>query len=146
MCWQRRTTGMNLTRSEVARLGGALLLAVSAGVHARLYRGGYRDISVDRLLGVDIGRSFALATIATLLLSLLLVVSVVWGTAPRALSLAGAAIAAGAVVGYVLSRTVGLLGFVEERWISEAVLVKPVEVGAVVLLAVAAARRPQSAT
>lgn len=125
---------MSLTRSDIARLAGAALLAVSAGVHFRLLRGGYRDIHVDSVLGIDLSRSFVIAVVAGVALSLLLVASVIWDFDGRLIALAGAGYALGAIVAYALSRTSGFLGFEESEWVTEAVLAKPVELLAAVAL------------
>jgi hypothetical protein len=121
------------TRTTVLVLSG-LLVAVSGGIHLRLYREGYRDISVDRVLGLDISRSFALNALAGAVIGVALLAAAVGllsGTVP---ALAGLAFSAGAIVAYVLSRTVGLLGFEEDRWITEAWWAEAVQVAAVVLL------------
>jgi plastocyanin len=112
----------------------ALLLAISAGVHIRLYREQYRDVHVDSVLGVDLSRSFVLSVIAGTVLSLLLVLTVALHWRGRLVVTGAFAYAVGALVAYGLSRTVGLLGFEEDRWITEAVVVKPVELAAAVLL------------
>ena len=49
-------------------------------------------------------------------------------------ALAGLVFSAGAVVAYALSRTVGLLGFEESRWLTEAYWAQAAQVGAVLLL------------
>ncbi len=139
---QSRMSGMALDRTAVARLVAAMGIAVSGGIHLRLYRDGYRDIHLDRVLGVDLSRSFALAIAVATVLSVLLVASVVWERAGRIASLAAAAYAAGALVAYALSRTVGLLGFEESRWIGEAVIAKTAELLALPALLVAALGRP----
>ena len=134
-------------RTTVLVLSG-LLVAVSGGIHLRLYREGYRDISVDRVLGLDISRSFALNAVAGVVIGVALLaaaVGLVRGTVP---ALAGLVFSAGAIGAYVLSRTVGLLGFEEDRWITEAYWAEGVQVAAVVLLAVhlLTDRRPARAT
>jgi plastocyanin len=112
----------------------ALLLAISAGVHVRLYREQYRDVHVDSVLGVDLSRSFVLSVIAGTVLSLLLVLTVALHWRGRLVVTGAFAYAVGALVAYGLSRTVGLLGFEEDRWVTEAIIVKPVELAAAVLL------------
>ena len=42
---------MTTKRSPVLLVAG-LLVAVSGGIHLRLYRGGYRDISIDHVLKI----------------------------------------------------------------------------------------------
>lgn len=128
---------MGLDRSSWLRLAAAAAIAVSGGIHLRLYRDGYRDIHLDRVLGVDLSRSFALAIIAAVALSVALVATVVWQRARVAVSASAAVYAASTLVAYALSRTSGLLGFEEHRWIAEAAIAKPIELAAVVALAVA---------
>lgn len=135
-------------RTTVILVLSGLLVAASGGIHLRLYRGGYRDISIDRVLGLDISRSFALNAIAGLVIGVALIAAAV-GLIGRTLpALAGIAFAGGAIVAYALSRTVGLLGFEENRWISEAYWAEGVQVAAVLLLGglLLTAREPEPAT
>jgi hypothetical protein len=94
----------------LARLGIAAGLALTGYVHAELYVHGYRGLHV---IGPSFlwlaGASFALA--ALFVVAALLVVAAV--PEPALLRLAAAGLAAGALVGFVLSRTVGLFGFLE---------------------------------
>jgi len=117
-------------------VAAAALIAVSGGVHLRLYREQYRDVHLDRVLGVDLAFSFVLSVLAATVIAVLLLLSVVLDKGSAPVALAGVAYAAGAVVAYVLSRTVGLLGFDESRWVTEAIVVKPIEVLAGLLLVV----------
>ena len=114
---------------------GAAGVAVSAYMHFYLYFwGGYRGISIDRIAGLDISRSFALNAIAGLVIAELLVVSLHfdrWAVPAAALGLGFAASAIGA---YTLSRTSGLLGFTENGWTTEAVISKLAELVAVMAL------------
>ena len=124
-----------MTKRSLVLLVSGLLVAASGGIHLRLYREGYREISVDRVLGIDISRSFALNALAGLLIGSALVAAalgLIRGTVPAVL---GLVFSASAVGGYVLSRTVGLLGFEEERWLTEAYWAEAVQVGAIALLA-----------
>jgi hypothetical protein len=87
------------------------------------------------VLGIDISRSFALNALAGLLIGSALVAAalgLVRGTVP---AVAGLVYSASAVGGYVLSRTVGLLGFEESRWITEAYWAEAVQLLACGLLA-----------
>src|SRR4051812_14195054 len=123
-----------MTKRSLVLLTAGLLVAVSGGVHLRLYREGYRDISVDRVLGLDISRSFALNAVAGLVIGLALVAAalgLIRGTIP---AVAGLVFAGGAIVAYTLSRTVGLLGFEESRWITEAYWAEAAQVATVLLL------------
>lgn len=114
---------------------GAAGVAVSAYMHFYLYFwGGYRGISIDRIAGLDISRSFALNAIAGIVIAELLVVSLHfdrWAVPAAALGLGFAASALGA---YTLSRTSGLLGFSENGWTAEAVISKLAELVAVIAL------------
>ena len=124
-----------MTKRSLVLFVSGLLVAASGGIHLRLYREGYREISVDRVLGIDISRSFALNALAGLLIGSALVAAalgLIRGTVPAVL---GLAFSAGAVGGYVLSRTVGLLGFEEDRWLTEAYWAEAVQLGACALLA-----------
>ena len=136
------TTGANLERPHDAALSGGMVTAtvigatallVSGWVHFYLYfRGGYRGIAVDSVLGLDISRSFALNAIAAVVIA----EAVILGLRYRALLLPAAAIGVGfavaTLVGYFLSRTRGLLGFKETATTTEAVIAMVSE--AVVLL------------
>ena len=126
------TTGANLERPHDAALSGGMVTAtvigatallVSGWVHFYLYfRGGYRGIAVDSVLGLDISRSFALNAIAAVVIA----EAVILGLRYRALLLPAAAIGVGfavaTLVGYFLSRTRGLLGFKETATTTEAVI------------------------
>ncbi|MBV9514925.1 MAG: hypothetical protein JO280_12935 [Mycobacteriaceae bacterium] len=86
------------------RLGIAGALAVSGISHAYLYIHGYRHIP-------NIGTAFLLQASVSFAVAVLLVVG-----GPAWLRWAGAAVAAGSLVAFALSRTVGLLGFSERGW------------------------------
>jgi hypothetical protein len=83
------------------RLGVALTLAVSGFVHAKLYLDGYRVIPY-------IGVMFLMQAVVSFAVAALLLFA-----APVILRLLAAGAAAGALGGFVLSRTVGVLGFSE---------------------------------
>jgi hypothetical protein len=126
------TTGADLERSHDAALSGGILIAavigatallVSGWVHFYLYfRGGYRGIAIDSVLGLNISRSFALNAIAAVVIA----EAVILGLRYRALLLPAAAIGVGfavaTLVAYFLSRTRGLLGFKETATTTEAVI------------------------
>jgi len=86
------------------RLGVAASLAVSAISHAYLYIHGYQHIPV-------IGTAFLTQASVSFSLALLIAIG-----GPGWLQWAGAAVAGGALVAFVLSRTVGLFGFSEQVW------------------------------
>jgi hypothetical protein len=119
----------------VATVVGALAILVSGWVHFFLYfRGGYRGIAPESVLGLNISRSFAIDAIAAVVLAEALVL----GLRHRALLLPAAATGIGfgvaTFVGYVLSRTRGLLGFEESATTTEAVVAMAAEVIAVLML------------
>jgi len=118
-----------LTRSRFAALGvrvlTALATAVTGYVHAYLYvDGGYRVIHV-------VGPGFLLLSSGAFAVAALLLI----GSSP-VLRLAAAAVAAGALGGFVMSRTVGVFGFTERglQPAPQALISLISEIGALVLL------------
>jgi hypothetical protein len=114
---------------------GATALLVSGWVHFYLYfRGGYRGIAVDSVLGLNISRSFAVNAIAAVVIA----EAVLLGLRQRGLLLPAAAVGVGfaiaTLVAYFLSRTRGLLGFEESATTTEAVVAMTAEVIAVLAL------------
>jgi len=98
------------------RLFTALLVAISGGVHLRLYLDGYRDIHVESVLGIDLSRSFLLSVLAALVVAELLAVSALRARLATPAYLAAVLYAAGSLAAFALSRTTGLLGFEEHGW------------------------------
>jgi hypothetical protein len=94
---------MTLTDIMV-RIGLAVSLAVSAGIHAYLYVHGYQYIPT-------IGTAFLIQASVSFALAVLILVG-----GPGWLRWAAAAVAGGALVAFILSRTVGLFGFAERGW------------------------------
>ena len=86
------------------RIGLALSLAVSAISHAYLYIHGYQHIPT-------IGTAFLVQASVSFSLAVLLVAGGPWWVEWSA-----AAMAAGSLVAFTLSRTVGLFGFTEHGW------------------------------
>jgi hypothetical protein len=86
------------------RIDLAASLAVSAAIHAYLYIHGYHYIP-------RIGIAFLIQASVSFSLALLILVGGPWW-----LRWAAAAVAGGSLVAFVLSRTVGLLGFSERGW------------------------------
>jgi hypothetical protein len=82
----------------------AASLAVSGVLHAYLYINGYHDIST-------VGPAFLLQGSVFCALAVLILVG-----GPAWLYLVAAAGAAGSLVAFALSRTVGLFGFIENGW------------------------------
>ena len=126
----RLTTG-----TVFATLLGAVAILVSGWVHFYLYfRGGYRGIAPESVLGLTISRSFAVDAIAAVVLAEALVLALRF----RALLLPAAALGIGfgvaTLVGYFLSRTRGLLGFEETATTTEAVVAMIAEAVAVAAL------------
>jgi hypothetical protein len=83
------------------RVVAALCLAASGYLHAELYLRGYRVIP-------GVGVAFLLQASGSIAVGVLLIAA-----APAILRLAAAGLAGGALVGFALSRTVGIFGFVE---------------------------------
>lgn len=88
----------------LVRLGLAASLAGAAASHAYLYVHGYQHIPM-------IGPAFLVQASASFALAVLIPVG-----GPAWLRWAGAAVAAGSLVAFVMSRTVGLSGFSERGW------------------------------
>jgi drug/metabolite transporter (DMT)-like permease len=89
---------------NVTRLALAVGLAVSGASHAYLYIHGYHHIPT-------IGTAFVVQASVSFALALLIVIG-----GPSWLQWAAAALAAGALGAFALSRTVGLFGFFEQGW------------------------------
>jgi hypothetical protein len=86
------------------RYGVAAATAVSGYIHADLYVSGYRYIHwIGPLFLVQAAGSFAVAVLLPL-------------TSSPIIRLGAAALAGGALAGFTLSRTVGILGFTEHGW------------------------------
>jgi hypothetical protein len=123
------------TATIVATAVGAFAILVSGWVHFYLYfRGGYRGIAPDSVLGLTISRSFAINAIVAVVLAEALVL----GLRYRAVLLPAAALGAGfgvaTLVAYFLSRTRGLLGFQETATTTEAVIAMTAEAVAIAML------------
>jgi len=88
----------------ITRIGIAAALSVSGISHAYLYIHGYRHIPM-------IGTAFLLQASVSLAVAVLILVG-----GPAWLRWAGAMLAGGSVVAFLLSRTVGLFGFFERGW------------------------------
>ncbi len=93
--------------TEVAvRAAISITLVVSGLVHAYLYIHGYRDIPT-------VGRAFLLQGSAFIALAILILCG-----GPRWLQWAAGLGAVASLIAFALSRTVGLLGFIERGWVS----------------------------
>jgi hypothetical protein len=117
---------MNPSVSLLARIGAAGCLAASGLLHAQLYLHGYRTIP-------GIGPAFLLQASGSLAVALLLTLN-----SAIVLRLAAAALAAGALLGFIASRTIGVVGFVEYglQPAPQALISLLVETAALALLAV----------
>ena len=94
-----------MTFAEVmTRIGIAAALAVSGISHAYLYIHGYQHIPT-------IGAAFILQASVSFAVAVLILIG-----GPGWLRWAAAMVAGGALVAFVLSRTVGLFGFSERGW------------------------------
>lgn len=94
-----------MTLSNIAvRLGLAVSLTIAAACHAYLYVHGYQHIP-------KIGAAFMAQASLSFAIALLILAG-----GPAWLRWAGAAVAAGSLAGFALSRTVGLSGFSERGW------------------------------
>lgn len=116
-------------------LTGAVGVLVNGFVHYRLYfDGGYRGIAPEEFAGLTISRAFAINAIAGFLIAWALVVSVRVPRLAAPSALAGFGFAVGTLVAYVLSRTVGLLGFDEGTTSADAVVAVIAEIVAIISL------------
>lgn len=115
------------------RLALAVSLAASAISHAYLYIHGYQHVPM-------VGMAFLIQASVSFSLASLIVAG-----GPRWLQWAAAAVAGGSLVAFVLSRTVGLLGFSEWGWESSphAAISVAAEVLTVLLWATALAGGPR---
>jgi hypothetical protein len=92
-------------------------------VHYYLYfKGGYRDIAPDSFAGFTISRSFAINAIAGFVIAWALVVSLRFPKLAVPAAVAGAGFAVATLGAYLLTRTVGLLGFEDDQLTIEAVV------------------------
>jgi hypothetical protein len=137
--------------AAVLRAVGAASLAVSAWVHQRLYvDDGYRDIHLDRVLGIDLSRSILLQVITAAVVAAALLVSLRVSALALPASALGAVVSLGSLGAYYQVRNNELLGFSEGRWTTDAKVAVASEVigvvvlGATAVLALVAARRPAS--
>lgn len=128
-----------------AALVGATALLVSGWVHFYLYfRGGYRGIAIDSVLGVTISRAFAINAIAAVVIAEAVVLGLRYRPLLLPAAAAGVAFAVATLVAYLLSRTRGLLGFKETATTTEAVVGLVSEVTIVLALVPVALRELQA--
>jgi hypothetical protein len=117
---------MSSALALLARVGAAGCLAASGVIHTELYLHGYRTIP-------GVGQAFLVQASGALAVALLCAFS----TAVL-LRLAAAALAAGALMGFIASRTIGVFGFIEYglQPAPQALISVIVEAAALVLLAI----------
>ncbi len=109
---------------RIVRLIAAVLILTGGAVHLQLWNGGYKGIRY-------IGPMF----LANVVLSVVVAVAVLVRR-DRAVLLGGVALAVGSLGALVVSRTVGLLGFMEVGYSTDAIRTIAAESGAIVALAV----------
>lgn len=109
--------------SRVPRILAALLVVVGGVVHFELWRTGYRGIPY-------VGPMFLANVVASGLIAVSLLV-----VKDLRVAIAGVALSVGSLIGLVLSRTVGLAGFMESGFTVAASRTVAAEVGALVALA-----------
>ncbi len=106
-----------------AAIVGATALLVSGWVHFYLYfRGGYRGIAIDSVLGINISRSFAINAIAAVVIAEAVILGLRYRELLLPAAAAGVVFAVATLVAYFLSRTRGILGFKETSTTTEAVV------------------------
>lgn len=109
---------------KLFRYAGSALIVVGGAVHLSLYATGYKSIPYVGLL--FLGNVFAALFIAVAL-----------ATRPLgAFAVAGLLFSAGTIGGFVLSRTVGILGFMEVGWDTKSILALAAEVATLVVLGI----------
>jgi hypothetical protein len=131
-------------RRPLLLLVGGVSVLVSGYVHYYLYfKGGYRNIAPDNFAGLTISRSFAVNAVAGFVIAWALVVSLRFPKLAIPAALAGVGFAAATLGAYLLTRTVGLLGFEDNQLSAEAVVAFVAELVALgVLVAWLVAERP----
>lgn len=111
----------------------AAAIFVSGFIHFYLYfRGGYRGIAPDEVLGITISRSFALNAIAAVVIAEALVLSLRFERLAMPAVLAAVGFAASTLGAYFVTRTVGLLGFTDDQTSTEAIIAVAAELAALV--------------
>ena len=108
--------------ARLTRSLAAVLLLAGGIVHFNLWNSGYRHIP-------KIGPLFIANFVASIALAVAVLVS-----RRASVTLAGIAFAAGSLVALVLSRTVGVFGFTETIWTTQAIKTLASEAGAIVTL------------
>jgi len=124
-----------VTRTRVLLFIGAAAVLVSAWVHFYLYfRGGYRGIAPDSLLGITVSRAFVVNAIAGVVIAEALVLATRFERLVVPAAAVGVLFALGTLGAFVLSRYDTLLGFHETEVTTEAVVALVAEVAALIAL------------
>lgn len=126
---------MTSTTRTTLLVGAAIAALVNGWVHFSLYfRGGYRGIAPESVLGLTISRSFALNAVAAVAIAELLVLATRFDRLVVPAALGGVGFGLATLVAYFLSRTSGLLGFEETATTTVAVIAMVAEVVLVLTL------------
>ncbi len=107
----------------IVRAIAAVAFLAGGAVHLDLWRGGYEGIPY-------VGPLFLANVVASVAVASALLVR-----CNRVVVLAGVGLAVGSLTALVMSRTVGLFGFMEPGWTADAMRTVAAEVGAIVTLA-----------
>lgn len=111
--------------ARMPRFVAAVFLLIGGFLHYKLWSSGYRYIP-------KIGPLFIANVVGSVVLAAAVVVS-----RRATVALAGVLFAAGSLTALLLSRTVGVFGFTEAIWTTEAIQTLASEIGAVVALSIA---------
>jgi hypothetical protein len=110
--------------ARLTRSLAAVLLLIGGIIHYDLWTSGYRSIP-------RIGPLFMANFVGSIVLAMAVVVS-----RRATVTLAGIAFAAGSLAALILSRTVGVFGFSETIWTTQAVQTLASEIGAIAALGI----------
>jgi hypothetical protein len=119
--------------ARLTRLLAAVFLLIGGIIHYTLWTSGYRFIP-------KIGPLFMANFLASIVLAAAVMMS-----RRATVGFAGIAFAAGSLAAVLLSRSVGVFGFTEPIWTSQAITTVISEIGAIATLAVAVAIRLRTA-
>ncbi len=112
-----------MNRTRLLLLIGTAGVLVSAWVHFYLYfRGGYRGIAPESLLGMTVSRAFVLNAIAGVVIAEALVLATRFERLVVPAAAAGVVFAIGTLAAFFVSRYDTLLGFHETEVTTEAVV------------------------
>ncbi len=112
-----------MNRTRIALVVGAVAVLTSGWVHFYLYfRGGYRAIAPESVLGLTISRSFATNAIAAVVIAEALVLATRFERLVLPAAAVGSLFATATIAAFVISRADELLGFHEASVTTEAVV------------------------